>query len=148
METKLKILCLFLGLSSLSCTRYEDLTETYYYPQNISSNSFDSMIAFQEDKEYYIRLVDNSEFYFHVDRRSNQSIAGYISDKRPALEIPKTKYQEVKLQQIAHVKVRVFDAPKTILFLAVILGTSILSAVCMLIIIAEPAEKSEKSWMI
>ncbi|WP_113924794.1 hypothetical protein [Cognataquiflexum aquatile] len=147
MGSKLRILLLFFGFYWMSCTRYEDLSQTYDLSQNVSFSNFDTLLAFQEDEEYYIRLVDSSEFYFLVDKRSNQSISGYITSSAPTVEFPKAKYQEIKLQQIAQAKVRVIDALKTFVLVALVVGILMLSGVCVLIILAEPGNESKKYWL-
>lgn len=130
MGSKLRILFLFFGFYLMSCTRYEDLSQTNNFTQNASFSNFDTLLAFQEDEEYYIRLVDSSEFYFLVDKRSNQSISGYITPYAPTVEFPKAKYQEIKLQQIAQAKVRVIDALKTFVLVALVVGILMLSGLC------------------
>lgn len=147
MGAKLRILFLFFGFYLMSCTRYEDLSKTHNLPQNVSFSNFDTLLAFQEDEEYYIRLVDSSEFYFLVDKRSNQSISGYITSSAPTVEFPKAKYQEIKLQQIAQAKVRVIDALKTFVLVALAVGILMLSGVCVLIMLAEPGNESKKYWL-
>jgi len=147
MEPKLKILFFFFGLNLMSCTKYEDLSKTYNLPQNVSFSSFDSLIAFQENKEYLITLKDNSEFYFLVDKKSKEGISGYISKRTPTLEFPKESYYEIKFQQIGHAKVRVIDALKTSEFVALIAGILILSIVFLIIVNAKPANESDKYWM-
>jgi hypothetical protein len=91
--------------------------------------------------------VDSSEFYFLVDKRSNQSISGYITSSAPTGEFPKAKYQEIKLQQIAQAKVRVIDALKTFVLVALAVGILMLSGVCVLIMLAEPGNESKKYWL-
>lgn len=147
MGSKLRILFLFFGFYLMSCTSYEDLSQTYNLSQNVSFSNFDTLLAFQEDEEYYIRLVDSSEFYFLVDKRSNQSISGYITSSAPTVEFPKAKYQEIKLQQIAQAKVRVIDALKTFVLVALAVGILMLSGVCVLIMLAEPGNESKKYWL-
>jgi hypothetical protein len=147
MKLKHVILIFSIGFNLISCTRYEDLSKTYILPQNLSFSDFDTLIAFQEDEEYYVRLVDNSEFYLLVDKRSNQTISGYITPYAPTVEFPKSKYQEVKLQQIAEAKVRVIDALRTAILVALVLGIFILSGVSVVIILAEPGKQSEKYWL-
>ncbi|MCS4435426.1 hypothetical protein [Aquiflexum gelatinilyticum] len=147
MESKLKIIFLFLGFYLMSCTRYEDLSKTYNLPQNASFSNFDTLVTFQENEEYYIRLADDSECYILVDKRSNQTISGYITQSPPFLEFPKSKYQEIKLRQIAHAKIRVIDALKTSALLAFLVGILILSGVCVLIILANPGNESQDNWL-
>lgn len=147
MGSKLRILFLFFGFYLMSCTRYEDLSKTYNLPQNVSFSNFDTLLAFQEEEEYFIRMVDSSEFYFLVDKRSNQSISGYITSSAPTVDFPKAKYQEIKLQQIAQAKVRVIDALKTFVLVALAVGILMLSGVCVLIMLAEPGNESKKYWL-
>ncbi|MCH6235247.1 hypothetical protein [Cognataquiflexum rubidum] len=147
MEDKLKLLCLFFGLFSLSCTRYEDLSKIYRLPPYVSFSGYDTLVHFQENKEYHLTLLDKSEFYFLVDKKSKESISGYITPERPRLEFPKDKYHEVKLQHIVKARVRVFDRAKTISMFALLFGTLILSAVFIIILLAKPANESERFWM-
>jgi hypothetical protein len=148
MEPKLKILFLFMGFYLMSCTRYEELSKTYNLPQNVSFSNFDTLDTFRENEEYYIRLADDSECYILVDKRSNQTISGYITQSPPFLEFPKAKYQEIKLQQIAHAKIRVIDALKTSALVAFLVGILILSGVCLLIILANPGNESQDYWLL
>ncbi|MCL6257484.1 hypothetical protein M3O96_00170 [Aquiflexum sp. TKW24L] len=147
MGAKLKLFCLFFGLFSLSCTKYEDLSKIYNLPPHVSFSGYDTLVPFQENKEYHIILVDKSELYFLVEKKSNQSISGYITPERPLLEFPKVKYHELKLQHIVQARVRVFDRAKTVSMFALLFGILILSAVFIIILLAKPANESGKYWM-
>lgn len=147
MGPKLRILFLFFGFYSMGCTRYEDLSKIYNLPPHVSFSGYDSLEYFQENEEYHLTLVDSSGYYFLVEKKSKESISGYITPERPRLEFPKDKYHEVKLQHIVKARVRVFDRSKTVSMFALFFGTLILSAIFIIILLAKPANESEKYWM-